>query len=171
MNIKSLKVLRICVLLMGWLLLIGVLTGIWVSYLLYYDYHLHYHAPEFVTQIAQFSILKSLSSFFSGFGSVFFAFLVAAVFRMIEKNAPVGKERAQRLMIVCCLSYLADAIVRFCSFISDLSVVVNFFSLSDWTSLPYIARVVPFAPVLYAASIFVLFTHFTKMVTFESEVA
>ena len=171
MNIKSLKVLRICALIMGWLLLIGVLTGIWGRYSLYR------RTPEntegFVTAIAQFNILSNLSSFFSGFGSVFFAFLVAAVLRMIEKEAPIGKEKAQRLMIVCCLSYTADAIVRFCSFLPNLSAVVNFFSRSDWMSLlPYAYMgISPFAPLLYAASIYVLFTHFTNMVTFESEVA
>lgn len=171
MNNKLLKLLRIGALVMGWLLLISVLLGVWGRYSLYRN------APEntegFVTAIAQFNILSNFSSFFSGFGSVFFAFLVAAVLRMIEKEAPVGKEKAQRLMIICCLSYMADAVVRFCTFIPNLSVVVYFFSRSDWTSLlPYAyIGIVPFAPILYAATIFVLFTHFTEMVTFESEVA
>ena len=51
--------------------------------------------------------------------------------------------------------------------------IMNFFDRPDWVSLlpnAYIG-LPPFAPFLYAASIFVLFTHFSKMVTFESEVA
>jgi hypothetical protein len=92
---------------------------------------------------------------------------------MIEKEGPVGKESARRLMIVCCLSYVADALVIFCSFILKLSEGIQIFSASGWRSwIPYASTAVsPLVPVLYAASIFVLYMHFTKMVTFESEVA
>jgi hypothetical protein len=104
---------------------------------------------------------------------MFFAFLIAAVFHMIEKEAPVGLENARRLMIVCCLSYLADALVGLCSFLLKLSEGLLIFGDSGWRSwIPYAyTGVSPIVPVLYAAAIFALFTHFTKMVTFESEVA
>ena len=171
MNSKSLKSLRIGALVMGWLLFAGIVAGVWGRYDLYC------HSPEkpegIIAPVVQFSLLQSLSNFFFTFGSVFFAFLLAAVLRMIEKEAPVGRERAQRLMIICCLSYLADAIVRFCSFIPSLSGIADALGRSGWMSLlPFFyAGIWPFAPLLYTASIFVLFTHFTKMVTFESEVA
>jgi hypothetical protein len=171
MNTKSLKLLRIGALVMGWVLLIGVLTGIWGRFSIY---RYAQNNPEgFVTSIAQFDILSALSSFFSGFGGVFFAFLIAAVFCMIEKESPVGKDNAQRLMIVCCLSYVAEALVRLCSFILKLSEGIRIFSASGWRSwIPYASTAVsPLVPVLFAASIFVLYMHFTKMVTFESEVA
>ena len=171
MNNKSLKLLRICAVVLGWILLIGEWAGILGRYNLYRRAQ---NNPEgFITAIAQFDILSALSSFFSGFGSVFFAFLIAAVFRMIEKEAPVGKENAQRLMIVCCFSYAAEAIVLFCAFILKLSEGVQIFSSSGWRSLvPYASTAVsPLVPVIYAASIFVLYTHFTKLATFESEVA
>jgi hypothetical protein len=171
MNHRSLKLLRICAVVFGWILLIGVWAGIWGRYSLYLRAQ---NNPEgFITDITQFDILSALSSFFSGFGSVFLAFLIAAVFRMIEKEAPIGKENAQRLMIVCCFSYVADALVLFCSFILKLSEGMRIFSVSGWRSwIPYVSTAVPpLVPVLYAASIFVLYTHFTKMATFESEVA
>jgi hypothetical protein len=171
MSTKSLKLLRICAVVLGWVLLVGVWAGIWGRYNLYRSAQ---NNPEgFITAIAQFDILSALSSFFSGFGGVFLAFLVAAVFRMIEKEAPVGKENAQRLMVVCCVSYLADAMVLCCSFILKLSEGVQIFSTSGWRSwIPYASTAIsPLVPVLYAASIFVLYAHFTKMATFESEVA
>jgi hypothetical protein len=170
MSTRSLKLLRICAVVLGWALLIGVWAGIWGRYSFYRSAQ---NNSGFITAIAQFDILSALSSFFSGFGGVFFAFLIAAVFRMIEKEAPVGKENAQRLMIVCCFSYVADALVLFCSFILKLSEGMRIFSTAGWRSwIPYAATAVsPLVPVLYAASIFVLYTHFTRMATFESEVA
>ena len=57
---------------------------------------------------------------------------------MIEKGAPIGKERAQRLMMVCCFSYVADALVLFCSSILKLSEGMQIFSASGWRSwIPY----------------------------------
>ena len=165
MNIKSLKLLRIGSLILGWILLITVLLGV---YRLSANYHIMASYDGGVTAIA-----FRISSIFSGLGNVFLAFLVAAVLRMIEKEAPVRGKNARRLMIVCCLSFLADAIVRSWAFILCLPDIISIFGRPDWVSvLPtsYIG-LPPFAPFLYAASIFVLFTHFSKMVTFESEVA
>lgn len=164
MNTKSLKLLRIGALVLGWSLLITVLLDAWGR--IYRHTQINHEAFD------QFAI-PAMSAFFSGLGSIFFAFLIAAILRMIEKEAPVGKKNAKRLMIVCCLSYLADAVVRSSALILSLPHVMHLFNRPDWISLlPYAYfGPPPFAPFLYAASIFVLFTHFTKMVTFESEVA
>ena len=165
MNIKSLKLLRIGALILGWILLITELLRV---FRLSASLHIMANIDGGVTAIA-----FRISSIFSGLGNVFLAFLVAAVLRMIEKEAPVRGKNARRLMIVCCLSFLADAIVRSCAFILSLPDIMYFFGRPDWvSSIPnaYIG-LPPFAPFLYAASIFVLFTHFSKMVTFESEVA
>jgi hypothetical protein len=171
MNINSLKLLRIAALILGYVLMAGELAGIWGRYGLYR--HAQIQTGGFVTAVAQFDMLAAFCSFFSGFGSVLFAFLIASVFRMIEKEAPVGEENARRLMIVCCSCYTADALSRFCSFMLKLSGDVWIFSHSGWKSwIPYASTAVsPLVPVLFAASIFVLYSQFTKMVTFESEVA
>ena len=165
MNIKSLKLLRIGALILGWILLITGLLGV-------YRLSANYHNVLGFTTVTEFGIILT-TRFFSGLGNVFLAFLVAAVLRMIEKEAPVSEKNARSLMIVCCLSFLMDAIVRSCAFILSLPDIMYFFGRPDWvSSIPnaYIG-LPPFAPFLYAASIFVLFTHFSKMVTFESEVA
>jgi hypothetical protein len=166
MNAKSLKLLRIGALVLGWLLVVGVLAGIWGRFVIYYQYEDH-----FLGSVAQFSIVSAFDSFFSTLGNALFAFLIAAVFRMIEKQAPVGNENAKRLMIVCCLSFVADALVRFYSSILTLTTGPRWAGGFDWL-LPYSSIAIPvLVPILYAASIFVLYTHFTKMVMFESEVA
>lgn len=158
MNMKSIRLLRIGALVLGWILIFTLILVVCIR----------------ITTIAEFGYFSVLGYLFVDFGNIFLAFLVAAVFRMIEKKAPVGIKKARRLMIACCLSYLVDAIVRSSAFILAMPDIINLFHRTDdWVYLlqhAYIG-IAPFAPFLYAASIFVLFTHFSKMVTFESEVA
>ena len=174
MNANSLRLLRIGALVLGWLLIAGVLANIWGHLEIYCQGQRD--PTGFLRSVAQFDIVSALNSFFSGFGSAFFAFLIAAVFRMVEKRAPVGSEYAKRLMIICCLNYGADALVRFYSLIlglpSKLPLAEGFewLYLLSYSSLA-IKTITVLIPMLYAASIFVLYTHFTKMVMFESEIA
>ncbi len=172
MSIKSLKLLRIGALVLGWMLLITILFESCGRIYIYL--HTPVNTEGIVPTMAKFAYLRAHGcSFFSGLGSVFLAFLVAAVLRMIEKEAPIGMKNARRLMIVCCFFYLADAIVRSFFLVMSLPDITFLFNRPNWISLlphAYIGPP-PFAPLLYAASIFVLFTHFTKMVAFESEVA
>lgn len=169
MNTRSLKLLRIGALILGWLLVAGVLAGIWSQLVIYYQGQ--NNPMEFLRSVAQFDIVRALNSFFSGFGGAFFAFLIAAVFRMIEKQAPVGSENAKRLMIVCCLSYAADALVHFYSLILNVTTMLQLANGFEWLYRSSSTAITVLISFLYAASIFVLYTHFTKMVTFESEVA
>ncbi|MBN1903604.1 MAG: hypothetical protein JW927_00750 [Deltaproteobacteria bacterium] len=155
---KSIKLLRIGALVLGWVLIFTLILVVGIR----------------ITTIAEHGYVSVLGYFFIELGNVFLAFLVAAVFRMIEKNAPVRIKKARRLMIACCLSYLVDAIIRSGAFILAIPVIIKLFhNRPDWLNLlqhSYIG-IPPFAPFLYAAAIFVLFTHFSKMVQFESEVA
>jgi hypothetical protein len=169
MNTKSLKLLRIGAMALGWLLVAGVLAGIWGRLVIYCRGK--NDPTAFLRSVVQFDIVNALNSFFSGFGDAFFAFLIAAVFCMIEKQAPVGNENAKRLMIVCCLSYVADALVRFYSLILNLTLTLQSAKGFEWLHQSSSTAITALIPILYSASIFVLYTHFTKMVMFESEVA
>ena len=176
MSKKLLKLSRIGALILGWLLVIGILGSLWGTWNQFDVYRTGQQVPAGFTDIfGGFKIWSALSSFFSKLGSAFLAFLIAAVFRMIARQAPVGNENARRLMIVCCLSYLADAFSQICSFISSVSVLLQLemyrsMGLGFWFPVSLNA-IPPLVPILYAATIFVLYTHFTRMVTFESEVA
>ena len=160
MNAKSLKILRIGALVLGCLLVLGMLMSIWGIWGRFY-----YYRNEPLKFVDPFFLAVVLRSFFSGFSHALFAFLIASVVLMIERQAPVGHDRARRLMIVCCLSYVADALAKFYALIMAMSRFLEGWSLY----LPMAISAV--ASILYAASIFVLYTHFTKMVAFESEVA
>jgi hypothetical protein len=72
--------------------------------------------------------MHALSSFFADLGNALFAFLIAAVVRMIEKRAPVKHAYARRLMITCCLAYVAEAAVRFFSFSLILARLLHIIS-------------------------------------------
>ena len=172
MSKKSLKLLRIGALALGWVLLGTILLE--SSGRFYISLRTPADTGGIVSTMAAFAYLRAHGcSLFSGLGSAFFAFLVAAVLRMIEKEAPVGTKNARRVMIACCLFYLADGAVRTLFLIMSLSDIMNLLNRPNWVSLlpnAYIGTPL-FTSFLYAASIFVLFTHFTKMVTFESEVA
>jgi hypothetical protein len=172
MKSTSLKLLRICVLILGWLLLAGVLLSIWSQVNLYKQ--TQSDLTGYMSVIAgEFKLERAFESFFSGLGNAFFAFLIAAIVRMIERREPIGIEYANRLMLVCCGSYLINALLQFHyliqSFFMTLKLVGRFYFLSVPTE---IAMAIPaFAPILYAASICILYRHFTTMVQFESEVA
>ncbi len=169
MSPKSLRLLRIGALAAGWWLVVGVLAGIGGSLAIYRQ--AQSDPSEYLRSVTQFNIASALSTFSSGLGDACFAFLIASVLRMIEKEAPIGKESARSLMIVCCLSYVAAALLRFCTLISNLTEALSYSKGIDWLA-PFSSTAIPIlAPILYAASIFVLYTHFMEMVIFESEVA
>ncbi len=176
MNSKLLGLSRIGALVLGWLLVIGILGNVWGIWNQLDVYRSAQQVPPAISSIVtEFKLGNALSSFFSNLGNAFLAFLIAAVFRMIAKEAPVGRENARRLMIVCCLSYAADALAQICSFVSNVQVLWQlemYKRIGPGFWIPFAMTVIPaFVPLLYAATIFVLYTHFTRMVTFESEVA
>ena len=172
MKTKSLKLLRIGVLILAWFLISSVLVGIW-SRVVGYGQAQNDLTGYMGVMAGEFNVENTFSSLFSGLGNAFFAFLIAAVVRMILKKAPVAIEYANRLMIVCCLFYLAGALIRFYDLIHGLLLTRRLVPGFVWGMLaPYPLLAIPaITPLLYAASIYVLYRHFTDMVQFESEVA
>lgn len=165
MNTKSLKVLRITALVIGWLLIVDFIRISLDTVNLPTDQLKYVSSSINNREIAYWA--------FSKFGGIFLAFLISAVVRMIEMQVPVGKALASRLMIVCCLSYTAATFVRIYQVINEYMGYGNyaFFNFYYRTLLMHISRLPVFVPLLYAVSIFILYNHFIKMVTFESEVA
>jgi len=159
MKSKLLGILQIGVTVFGWLLLAGVLAGVWGRVVIY----------DRIENAAAFDFAGALDAFFSGLASAFLAFLVAAVVRMIQRESPAGNETARRVMIVCCLSYAASALVRIHVLASSPIIAPQVAKGFGWMLTYSLTAVL--SPILYAASIYVLYTHFTRMVEFESEVA
>ena len=159
MNNKPLRILRKLALTFGWIgsvlfFLYGLASVLSPSKLLV-EYAMSYNnMGELITTI------------FTLFGHTFLAFLIASVVRMIEKQVPIGKDVASRLMYACCLSYIAAAL-------GETYQIILYFRTFNYpmgfSIFPIIIQLL--IPLLYATSIFVFYNHFTKMVTFESEVA
>lgn len=171
MKTKSLRLLRIGAVILGCLFAFGLLVSIGTSITLYHHSQNDPVGWFWEGHAAQFSILHALSTFFSHLGHAFFAFLIAAVVRMIEKHAAIGYNYARSLMIVCCLAFLAEALVQSCFFFIVLTGMSSLAPVSG-SPIPRAASIDSFlSPVLYAASIYILFTHFTRLLIFESEVA
>jgi hypothetical protein len=170
MKTKSLKLLRICVLVLGWLLIAGVLTGVW-SQANRYEQVKNDVTGYMAVMAGEFNIESAFEWFFSGLGNAFLAFLIAAVVRMIERQAPVGIEYANRLMLVCCFSYLANALIQFHGLIQGFLLTSNRGFYLRFLPTQLVLSVPVITPILYVAAIYVLYRHFTTMVQFESEVA
>jgi hypothetical protein len=169
MNAKSLRLLRIGAVVLGWIFFGGLLMNIFNYWAIYRAYsNLAGHQINLPTN---FQIFRYLEVFIAGCGNTSLAFLIAAVIRMIEKRAPVRNEIARRLMIVCCLSYVARVLPLFYSEISAAISMSNSAKGLVWLSMCFSTTMTLLVPVLYATAVFVFYTHFTKMVSFESEVA
>jgi hypothetical protein len=181
MKAKTLRILRICALSYGWLLVLNFAVRDWGPIFSIFKYNRQIKSrrdPAELLYVAPFDIMKSFESFFSILANAFLAFLVAAVFRMIEKQAPAGNEKAKRLMIVCCLSYVASAMSGIFSVIWKARNEPQYWQWpnlkgSEWLfGISFTSGIISLLiPVLYAITIFALYTHFSRMVTFESEVA
>jgi hypothetical protein len=169
MNKKSLQALQIIALVIG-CLMVGSLVFDKITFIETF-YQGKSNPMGYAAAIVTEKDLPMLFiEFFLNFGHALLAFLIAAVIRMIVKQAPVGKETASRLMIVCCLSYTGTTgIYLYYQILATIKFGYYWHSLFMPAAYPVMFKT--FLPVLFAATIFVLYNHFTKMVTFESEVA
>ncbi len=134
----------------------------------------------------EFHFLKQMEIFFSTIGLAFFAFLISAVFKMILHKAPVNMEQTERYLILTCIGFAGEGLFAlsgwlqstayvFSRMIGDWGTIVSdpmLFALSDGTLLlgHLISLFTNFIPFVYAISVYVLFKHFSQLVTFESEV-
>ncbi len=173
MNAKLLRLLRIGATAFGWLLVIGILAGSFNQLHIYLG--IKQGSLSITGGFPRLQIVNALGQFLSSLGNAFFAFLIATVIRMIEQGVPVGIKKATRLMSVCCLSFTAEALVRVWSVVLILSGTIAFRPFENWSWrlwLTYASVLIPvLVPFLYAASVFVLYTHFARMGMFGSEVA
>ena len=153
MKSKSLKALRIFALIVGWIMAIASFVVTLLLVLI--------PKEELFELVMDNNMGEFINTLFTGIGNTFLAFLIAAVVRMIEKKAPIGKVIASRLMYSCCISYIA----------ATIGEGYEIFLYCKALKIPLILSTLSFTPLIYTVAIFVFYNHFTKMVTFESEVA
>lgn len=122
-----------------------------------------------------FQFFKAARLLFSSLAQAFFAFLVSAVFDMIFHRAPVRSQQTERFLILTCIGFCGEGLFGIIlwaqsafyilpqyDFSSDLGILsVTTYFLSIFSNL---------ISFVYALTIYILFRHFSKMVTFEAEV-
>ncbi|MBK7844190.1 MAG: hypothetical protein IPJ71_10920 [Bdellovibrionales bacterium] len=105
----------------------------------------------------------------------FFVLLVSHVFSLIRGGTEKHYQYGQRLMTVTCVGFVLHGLLSFGSWVHTMLTLPpsNTFSgsMQYLMTVSYcVSALGRLMPVLYAITIFVLYRHFVKMVTFESEV-
>lgn len=123
----------------------------------------------------EFYFLKSARLLFSSIAQAFFAFLVSAVFDMAFKRAPVRAQQAVSFLLLTCIGFCGEGLLSVIAWAQSLFYILpqsdfssGFGVLSAATYLLSIfSSLIPF---VYAVTIYILYRHFSKMVSFEAEV-
>lgn len=122
-----------------------------------------------------FYVMPQLTNLVVYMTQAFFVLLVSHVFSLIRGGVEKRYEYGQRLMMVTCFGFALHGVMSFGSWIHTMATLPpsNAFSgsMQFLMAASYcVSALGQLMPVLYAITIFVLYRHFVKMVTFESEV-
>jgi hypothetical protein len=166
MNPKVTRALQNMFWCLGWAIL--ALTVVHVGVEAY-----SFYSTSMFQRQAEFSFVRSASALLSSVGAAFFAFLMSAVFGMLFHRAPVESQKAEAFLVLCCLGFAGEGVVRIVSWglwlryaSFDLSSALGWLSVSS-TLLSLCMHLVS---LVYAITIYVLYRHFYRLVSFESEV-
>src|SRR5690606_37844090 len=102
-------------------------------------------------------------------------FLVSAVFGMAFKRAPVCAHQTESFLLLACIGFCGEGLIGIIGWVQS---AFHFFPTYDYSSglgifsaatnlLSIFSNLVPF---VYAVTIYILYRHFSKMITFEAEV-
>lgn len=156
----------------GWFILALTVVNIAVQAFQYFNPI----TSELITLPKQhFSFLHSMQLLFSGIAQAFFAFLVSAVFGMAFKTSPIQKQQTEAFLILTCLGFCAEGFIGLASWIKMIIDILPHFDYSSFFGalsltgylLSIFGNLISF---VYAITIYILYKHFSKMVSFEEEV-
>lgn len=123
----------------------------------------------------EFLFLKQVRVLFTSLGQAFFAFLVSSIFDMIFHRAPVKRQQTESFLILACIGFVGEGLLGMISWVQSAFYIFPTFGnstgLDILSALSYLLSLFPnLISFVYAITIYVLFKHFSQMVTFESEV-
>jgi len=154
----------------GWAMLALVLINIGCEVYRYFSYEPGF-LGEFFNKQPQFSLLTQLRVLCSGIANAFFAFLMSSVFAMIFQRTPPSAQ-AERFLILTCAGFVGEGLLTLYNWITGLSHLQ--FGNESWQIMTVMAYVLsvftPLMSFIFAMTIYVLYKHFTRLITFESEV-
>lgn len=126
-----------------------------------------------IQQPRELQVLKSVGDIFSHLSEAYFAFLVSAVFGMVFHRAPVRSVQAERFLLLTCTSFFVEGIFNLIGWVQT-GVYLTYLDFSWMGVLGFGAFILGVFPAVisfvFSISIYVLFRHFSQMVTFEAEV-
>lgn len=122
----------------------------------------------------EFDFLHQTRILFSAVGQAFFAFLVSSIFGMIFQRAPARTEQTEIFLKLTCIGFAGDGILGLISWIRSAFYIFPQTMKSGWEILSGLSYLLSVFSILisfvYAITIYVLYRHFSQLVTFESEV-
>lgn len=123
----------------------------------------------------QFDFFLNLKLFVKGMSAGFFCLLVSSVLKMISEGKG-AKNFDRRLLKAVCIWFLADGVLGVWSWILNLSYIWGTASSDSLgiTGLNLLTMLISgfdkVMPFLFALTIYILHRHFSKMISFESQV-
>jgi hypothetical protein len=102
-------------------------------------------------------------------GDAFFAFLLSSALFMIRHQKPVDSKKIDLFLKITCFGFLVEGLLGILGWINSSKPQESFGQISYW--FVYFAQLTPsLMSCLYAVTLYILFQHFFKLITFKSEV-
>lgn len=123
----------------------------------------------------EFYFLKSARLLFSSIAQAFFAFLVSAVFDMAFKREPVRAQQTESFLLLTCIGFCGEGLIGIIEWVQSAFYIIPQYDFSSGLGILSIATYLlsifsSLISFVYAMTIYILYRHFSKMVTFEAEV-
>ena len=168
MNARLVKRLQIFFWLAGWAILVLGVANAGLPFIREYIFNSNTSFAHIYKN--DFSVVISFQQIFSAIGEGFFAFLTSAVFGMIFRKEPASRQ-TERFLNLTCLGFLGSGVLSLYSWFTIIGPMMgqeapNAFYLASYA----FGLIPPLTNFVYAIAVYVLFRHFSQMVTFETEV-
>lgn len=102
-------------------------------------------------------------------GDAFFAFLLSSALFMIRHQRPVESKKIDLFLKITCFSFLVEGLLGTLGWLKASKPQESFDQISYW--FVYFSQLAPsLMSCLYAVTLYILFHHFFKLISFKSEV-
>ena len=115
------------------------------------------------------TFLIQLKFLMGSLGDAFFAFLLSSALFMIRNQKPVDSKKIDLFLKMTCFGFLVEGLLGTLGWINSSKPQESYGQISYW--FVYFAQLTPaLMTCLYAITLYILFHHFFKLISFKSEV-
>ena len=116
-----------------------------------------------------------MQDIFFAMGKVFFAFLMSSLFEIIRNKGPIHMKRSEKFLFMTCSGFSVAGLLGLIIWIRELTRLALPSQSTSADQMIYIASSIEWFiqsiwPLLFSVSIYILYRHFSRLVTFETEV-